>query len=50
VCIIDLIVALEEEFRIRFDEGDLTMSIFQTVRSLSSFLERMLNQEQGANR
>ncbi len=40
VRIVELILAIEEEFDIALEEAELTMDIFETVGSLSEYLHR----------
>lgn len=38
VATLELVVALEEEFQIRIDEGEITPETFETIQSISSHI------------
>ena len=43
MAVVELMVALEERFSIRIEEGDLRGEVFQTLASLSGFVDEHLS-------
>lgn len=42
VATLELVVALEEEFKIRIDEAELTPETFETIQSISSHIMKRI--------
>ncbi len=48
VSLLELIVAIEAEFGVRFDDSDLTPELFQSVSSIASYVGRNTRASQPA--
>ena len=42
VATLELVVALEEEFKIRIDESEITPEIFETIKSMSQYIAQKI--------